>query len=129
VVHRGGGFGINTSGQIGGYIYDASGTEHAGVFTNGVFQQAASVTGCNYSEGHGINDSGVLIATGLCSNGHQHAYTTHSGVLADLGGPYNGDSNANGINDAGQVVGVGKHNGVEHGYLFTPAQLQVICCG
>ena len=58
VVHRGGGFGINASGQIGGYIYDASGTEHAGVFTNGVFQQATSVTGCNYSEGHGINDSG-----------------------------------------------------------------------
>jgi probable HAF family extracellular repeat protein len=35
---------------------------------------------------------------------------------------------ATGINDQGQIVGENPHNGVPHGYLFTPAQQPIVCC-
>jgi probable HAF family extracellular repeat protein len=120
VYRNGSASAINSSSQIAGYTKDAAGLNHAAVFQNGIAQPASSIPTCPYSEGNGINDSGTMAITAVC-NGFTHfrALTWRNGVLTDLGAPFNGDSYANGINGAGQVVGDWSESGFHRGALFS----------
>lgn len=111
--------GINSSSQIAGYVKNTAGVHQAVVFQNGTIQFASTVTGCPYTEGHAINDNGVMAITALCTNTHLHASTWHNGTLTDLGAPYQGDSSTNGINGAGEVVGDWTQSGFTMGVEWT----------
>ncbi len=73
----------------------------------------------------GVNDSGIAIGTSaIDSNGHYKAVVWNGGTVMDLNplidkAGWNLQS-ANGINDAGQIVGTGIIEGVAHGYRLTP---------
>ena len=112
-------FGINSSNQIAGALTDTAGVHHAVMFQAPNLQYAGTPPTCRDSEAHGINDSGLIAITGLCTNGHMHAFTSRNGVLFDLGGPYDGDSSANGINGAGEVAGDWTESGFTRGVIWT----------
>jgi probable HAF family extracellular repeat protein len=119
VMPKASAYAVNSFGQIAGNIVDSGGTHHAVVFQNGTIQYAPTVTGCTYSEGQAINDSGTMAITALCTNGHFHASTSRNGVLTDLGGPWNGDSSVTGINASGLVVGNWVESGFHHGVIWS----------
>ena len=76
--------------------------------------------------GKDVNESGVIVGYGDLANGTTHAfvYTDTDGLL-DLNHLVSPDSGwvitaANGLNDAGFIVGTGLINGQEHAVLLTP---------
>jgi uncharacterized membrane protein len=76
--------------------------------------------GFTSSDARAINDEGV--AAGFAENPEErtrHAWTFGNGELHDR----NRDSEASdawGINDAGQIVGAGYHDGEKRGFILTP---------
>jgi probable HAF family extracellular repeat protein len=116
-------YGINSSNQIAGSLTDTAGIHHAVMFQTPNLHYAATPPTCQDSVGLAINDNGVMAITGLCTNGHMHAFTSRNGVLFDLGGPYNGDSSANGIDGAGEVVGDWTESGFTHGVIWTGGRI------
>ena len=97
---------------------------HAFLYSNGVTQNLGSLPGYNLSSGTGINDSGevVGIADSTNINLPRHAFFYKNGVMNDLGAIINPqiDSFANGINNAGDIVG--RANGV--GFLYHNGQVE-----
>ncbi len=137
------GYGINASGQVVGYS-DLAGSPkvtHAFVTgANGVGMTDIGTLGGKDSYAYGINASGQAVGNSLLAgNATIHAFITGAnGVgitdLNDLvkwespfGGPsYDYFTNANGINDLGQVI-VGSSSG--HAYLLTPASAPGVIIG
>jgi probable HAF family extracellular repeat protein len=80
--------------------------------------------GSSTSWGFGINDSGIIVGQATFSNTY-HAFIYSGGKMKDLNTlitPGSGWTllSANGINNAGQIVGDGTHNGKARAYLLTP---------
>jgi probable HAF family extracellular repeat protein len=74
--------------------------------------------------GFGINDSGVVVGQSTFGNTY-HAFVYTGGKMKDLNKLITAGSGwtlieADSINASGQIVGMGMHNGQEHGYLLTP---------
>lgn len=74
--------------------------------------------------GFGINNSGVVIGQSTFTNTY-HAFVYSSGRMKDLNKLIPPGSGwvlveADGVNDSGQIVGMGMHNGQEHAFLLTP---------
>lgn len=120
-------YAINNKNQITGLAYTKNGSAHAFV-TNcatcalkdlGTFAGSTSTVW-----GFGINDSGVVVGQSTFA-GTYHAFVYSGGKIQDLNGMIPAGSGwvlieADSINAAGQIVGMGQHNGQEHGYLLTP---------
>lgn len=121
------GYAINNKNQITGLAYTKTGMAHAFI---------ANCPGCKLKDlgtisgststvwGFAINDSGVVVGQSTFG-GTYHAFVYSSGKMKDLNGMIPAGSGwvlteANGINAAGQIVGMGTHNGQQHGYLLTP---------
>ena len=79
--------------------------------------------GGSYSNAFGINDAGQVVGAANTPNiGPQHAFLYSTGVMIDLNSLLPASSgwvldSANAINNSGQIVGTGKHNGVETAFL------------
>lgn len=141
-------FGVNDSGQAVGFIPNkAAGTAHAGLFENGQTSDLGAFDGYLYTFARAINDNGWIagygtntLATDLGSNvigladqagfyvvakGSGAAFVNIGGTMYDLLSLTENSSGwefdyAYSINDAGQIVGTGFHNGVQTGFLLTP---------
>ncbi len=121
---------INASGLVVGYgqenippyypvhafIYDSSTGQFTRIGPEGTV-----------SAGYGINTQGQVVgALGDIGLTHDYGFLYSDGQLyrieGDLLPPDSGWTNlvANGINDAGQIVGQGVHNGRSHAFLLTP---------
>jgi probable HAF family extracellular repeat protein len=82
------------------------------------------------SEAHGINNKGQIVGWSAIVyriNPDPRAFLCSDGILVDLNQllPPNCGwmlLKANGINDAGQIVGTGLHNGKRHAFLLSPAR-------
>src|SRR6202162_5197261 len=139
--------GIDNPGEVVGYsAIDASGEFHAFVYRGGkmidlqagwksqvvtllppALTQGLEALASNVSSyGHAINDSGQLVGAFQLVKGPTRAFLDSGKVklqaLGTLGG---GDSVANSINHAAQVVGYSlTTSGAQHAFLYTGGHLQ-----
>ena len=118
---------LNDSDQIVGYAATAAGFEHAFHYFNGTMTDLGTLGG-NWSYGTSINNSNTIVGGSYTDSADSiyHAFICISNTMVDLNTQLDASSNgwvlvsANGINDAGQIVGSGRTNGVRHGFLLTP---------
>jgi probable HAF family extracellular repeat protein len=121
------GYAINNKGQITGVAYTKNGSAHAFIAPCGKCRLTDLGTFAGSTStvwGFAINDSGVVVGQSTFA-GTYHAFVYSSGKIKDLNKLIPAGSGwvlieAQGINASGQIVGMGTHNGQEHGYLLTP---------
>ena len=121
------GYAINNKGQVTGLSYTPSGMAH-GFIANCVtcaLRDLGTFAGSTSTVwGFGINDSGVVVGQSTFQSTY-HAFVYSGGKIKDLNKMIPAGSgwvliSANGINAAGQIVGMGTHNGKTRGFLLTP---------
>ncbi len=131
---HGSGLGINNAGQVTGQAEMARGEPHAFVYTDGVMQDLGTLGGV-YSAGLAINASGQVAGYAQVaprdpreppSEGPIHAFLSDGSVMTDLGTLGGGHSEAHGINDSGEVVGLSSFDifDIEHAFLYRDGHMQ-----
>jgi probable HAF family extracellular repeat protein len=118
---------INDNGQIAGFLETFSNGSHAFLWLPGDayglpagLNDLGTLPGGTDSRALAINNLGQVAGWAITSSPSTHAFYW-DGVLHDLhdlGDPVEGDSQAYGINDNGQVVGFGSVNGYDHAFLW-----------
>ena len=84
--------------------------------------------GGHYSYANGINNSNVIVGGSFidANDSIYHAFVTVSNSMVDLNGQLDATgagwelTEARAINDSGQIVGVGRFEGVNHAFLLSP---------
>lgn len=126
---------ISISGQIAGWSATAgtSGAQDAVVWSGagGTVTDLGTIGSIAYNQANAINAAGQVVGT---ADPHCSPCATPVAWLHDPGATALTDLNtlipsgsgwtleqANGINDRGQIVGAGLHNGALHAYLLTPS--------
>ena len=92
---------INNAGKIVGWSTKATGDTHAFLWQNGVMTDLGTLGG-SFSAATAINKLGQVAGSAARASGEGHAFVWKSGVMADVG---QGQSQGEGINDSGWVVG------------------------
>ncbi len=118
--------GINSSGQVVGASYAASGgISHAFLYSNGIVTNLGTLGGAR-SWAAGINDNGQVVGSAYTTlqNGvsDQHAFIYSNGTMTDLGTLGGTGSAACAINNLGQVVGISCIKGsdvMDHGFIYS----------
>lgn len=114
-------FGINNLGQVVGFSFNSGGEKHAFVRSPGQAMMDLNLIlppGTNESRARGINNAGIV--AGFF---HDIATGDHASAWAPLGNGYlwqtlGGDnSQACGLNDAGDVAGLGYVGSYSHAYV------------
>ena len=121
-------YAINNKGQITGAAYTTNNDLHAFITTGGKLKDLGALAGTgSASWGFAINDSGIAVGQSTCGNcGYDHAFVYDGKKMKDLNNLIPANSGwildvANGINDAGEIVGYGTLNGTTlHAFLLTP---------
>jgi probable HAF family extracellular repeat protein len=119
------GYAINNKGQVTGLAYTKNGSAHAFITSGSTLIDLGTFAGSTSTTwGFGVNTSGVVVGQSTFQNTY-HAFVYSGGKIKDLNKLIPAGSGwtlleANGINDAGQIVGMGLKNGQEHAYLLTP---------
>jgi probable HAF family extracellular repeat protein len=113
---------INASGQIVGGSGTAAGQQHAFLYSNGSMTDLGSLGGD--AQANAINTNGRVVGQSITATGSSAFFWSATAGMIDLNNllPKNSGwqvSLASGINDAGQVVGFGLHNGQPRAYLMT----------
>jgi probable HAF family extracellular repeat protein len=120
-------YAINNKGQITGAA-DTAESVHAFITTGGKLKDLGVISGSrSISVGLAINDSGIVVGQSTSAqDGNYHACIYNGRKMLDLNNliPPNTGWNlyvANGINDAGEIVGYGTRDGTTlHAFLLTP---------
>lgn len=111
-------WGINASGQVTGEIVTSNDEYHAFLYSNGTMQDLGTLGG-TFGVGNGINALGQVTGESLTSgNAASHAFIYGNGTMHDIGS--SGATLGAGINDSGQVAGVGGvGSGPGHAIIYT----------
>ena len=122
-------YGINSQGHVVGdmslvlfstnknaFIYRGSGLENLGTL------------GGSYSTASDINNSDALVGQSTATDGSLRAFLWTDGIMQDLNALISVDSGwvltkAVAINNFGQIVGEGMHEGAVHAFLLSPPGL------
>ncbi len=97
--------GLNASGQVAGYLFDANSSQHAFRWSSGNGVDLGALGG-TISVGYGINNLGHVVGyAGTVGNAEFHAYLAIGQSLFDLGTLGGTASSALAVNDAGQTTG------------------------
>jgi probable HAF family extracellular repeat protein len=96
--------GVNNSGQVVGYAYNANQKRRAFLYSNGQMQDLGTLGGAD-SEAFEVNDSGVVVGRAKNDLGDDRAFKFNGGALQDLNTLGGSSSAATAINSAGQVTG------------------------
>jgi probable HAF family extracellular repeat protein len=121
---------INAAGQVAGFSLAAGGHEHAFRWTNGVMKDLGTLGG-TFSYAAGINSVGDVV--GYAALPMQFGNFPNAFLYTDRAGMVNLNERihpayragwemrrANAINDAGQIVGYGQHDGRDRAFRLTP---------
>ncbi|HEX4790267.1 MAG TPA: hypothetical protein VH372_17500 [Actinospica sp.] len=124
---------INISGQIVGTVAEPGGAgavDDAALWQHGVLTDLGTVGGITHNQATAVNAAGQIVGT---ADPECQPCTAPIAWLREPGGPPTALGTlipagsgwtleqADGINDRGQIVGAGLHNGALHAYLLTPA--------
>lgn len=118
---------INESGYIVGHTRSATDVVRGFVRQpNGNVINLGTLGGTD-SGANAINNSGTVVGQSkMPGDSFTHAYIYKNGVMTDLNSLANSSvsgwdlRSASDINDSGQIVGTGTHNGQQRAYLLTP---------
>ena len=120
------GYAINSKGQTTGIGYTKNNmSAHAFLDSGGKMTDLGTLADALVASwGLSLNDSGVVVGYSDYQSTY-HAFVYSGGKIKDLNKLISRGSGwvllqAFGINNAGQIVGTGTHNGAEHGFLLTP---------
>jgi probable HAF family extracellular repeat protein len=120
---------INVAGVVAGYAGSPDGTTHAATWRGTTITDLGGMSGYNLTTAKAINAAGQVVgnADPQCSPcATVQAWVWEPGgtitPLENLIPAGSGWSlrDATGINDRGQIVGTGLHNGVQHAFVLTP---------
>ena len=113
--------GLSDSGEVVGSYNDSDGFERACSWQNGKITPLGSFARYTTSNAYGVNKSVVVVGLGPMANGNIEAFVYQNGQAYDLfaGTGWNGGI-ARAINNDGQIVGYGYHNGYKRAFLATP---------
>ncbi|HTL16570.1 MAG TPA: hypothetical protein VL793_04995, partial [Patescibacteria group bacterium] len=119
---------LNDSDVIAGYLTTTSVVDHAFGYIAGSVTDLGTLGG-HYSYALGINNSNVVVGGSFIDFNDQvyHAFIWKDGSMQDLNAQLDSTgagwnlTEARAINDAGQIIGVGTLNGMNHGFLLSPA--------
>jgi len=119
-------YAVNNNGQVTGLAYTKDGSTHAFLMSpKGKLKDLGFIGDkTSISWGFAINDAGIVVGQ-FTVNGTYHAFVYNGTKMKDLNTlipRHKGWEllDAQGINNVGQIVGLGMHNGLEHAYLLTP---------
>lgn len=135
--NRSGGSAINATGQVTGFSLTSNNDTHAFLYSNGTMKDLGTLGG-TYSEGKAINDQGQVVGFSSLSGTEgptDRAFLYFNSTMLDLNTLIDPSSGwvlhtANGINDAGQIVGNGLLQGEgERAFLLTPMTPEPGACG
>ncbi len=116
---------INDAGDIVGWGGDVSTDIHAWLVDDEGFHDLGDLGG-NGSYPHGLNENREVVGTAsLPGDAEFRAFYWGGGAILDLNDLIPADSGwalreARDINDRGQIVGYGEHNGVTRAFLLNP---------
>jgi probable HAF family extracellular repeat protein len=119
---------INDNGQVVGYSRDDTGITEAFLYSNGIVQhlgksmQGQAPPGAPYAQSvaFGINNNGQVVGQAYSMiTTKSDAFMYSNGTMVDLGATGSSDSNAEGINASGQVVGYMHVSGAAHAFLYS----------
>ena len=115
---------INEAGQVVGRSDTAGGDEHAFLWTAAAGMVDLGTLGGISSSASDVNEAGQVVGQSDTAGGAEHAFLwTAAGGMVDLGtlGDPDSRSQADGINDAGQVVGRFVPDGDDRAFILTAA--------
>jgi formylglycine-generating enzyme len=120
-------YSINASAQVVGWSDTGGNERYAFLYSNGTITNLGTLGG-QYSSAYGINAHGQVVGWSRTSSDHDHAFLYDGGRMTDLNSLidsasgwtlYEGDA----INDSGQIVGAGYHDGGTRAFLLTPTPI------
>jgi probable HAF family extracellular repeat protein len=115
---------VNDGAEVAGRSTLASGVHHAFLYSGGSMLDLGTLGGAN-SEATGLNFFPQVVGTSDIPGGGAHAFLYERGTMTDLNSRLPVGSGwvleaATAINDSGEIVGWGRHNGVRHAYRLSP---------
>lgn len=123
------GMGINDSGDVAGASATPAGYLHAFFWTGGGMQDLGTLGGTS-SFAYGINGWGDVVGCSfIAESENTHAFLWMGGGLFDLNGLVAANSGwvlneAYGVNDSGQIVGMGTYQGQSRAFRLDPERVQ-----
>jgi probable HAF family extracellular repeat protein len=114
--------GVSDNGEVVGFASLADGYQNAFSMMDGLMINLGTLGGNSYA--YGVNDSGEAVGYSYLANGNQDAFLYYDGTMLDLNSliPTNSGWDllaAYGINDSGQITGVGLYDGQLTAFLLT----------
>lgn len=115
--------GVNNSGEAVGFASLASGYQNAFSEQGGAMLDLGTLGGGS-SYAYGVNNSGEIVGYSWLADGGQSAFLYANGTMLDLNSLLPGNSgwdllDAYGINDSGQITGVGMYDGQLSAFVLT----------
>jgi probable HAF family extracellular repeat protein len=113
---------VADSGEVVGFASLASGYQNGFAWSGGAMVDLGTLGLSSYA--YGVNNSGAVVGYSYLANGAQHAFLYDDGTMFDLNSLIPANSGwdllaAYGINDAGQITGVGLYDGQMTAFLLT----------
>jgi probable HAF family extracellular repeat protein len=115
--------GVNDSGEVVGFASLSDGYQNAFAEIGGTMIDLGTLGGGS-SYAYGINDTGEIVGYSWLADGSQSAFLYDDGTMLDLNALLLGDSGwdllqAYGINNSGQITGVGLYDGQMSAFVLT----------
>jgi probable HAF family extracellular repeat protein len=115
---------VSNAGVVVGWAQDAGGRRRAFRHAGGAMQALGALSGAASSEAYAVNESGQVVGSSWVAGQGPRAFIHEQGQMKDLGSLVGGKGwvlkAAWDINESGQIVGHGMHNGELRGFILTP---------